>query len=122
MAAAKNRVIAGDYAGQLIGGGGVAQPSIIGGYGFSLKNKLLLNKTTVEAYEVITDEHRKSAASGVARGLVGGALLGPVGLLAGGLSAKSKGIYQVAIQFKDGKRSLIEIDEKIYKSLVQSCF
>lgn len=113
MASAKNRVIAGDYAGQLIGGGGIAQPSIIAGYGFSLKNKLLLNKTTVEACEVLTDEHRKSAASGVARGLVGGALLGPVGLLAGGLSAKSKGIYQVAIQFKDGKRSLIEIDEKI---------
>ena len=70
----------------------------------------------------ITDEHRKSASSGVARGLVGGALLGPVGLLAGGLSAKSKGIYQIAILFKDEKRSLIEVDDKIYKTLIKVLF
>ncbi len=77
---------------------------------------------TVESYELITDEHRKSAKSGIARGLVGGALLGPVGILAGGMSAKSKGIYQVPIQFKDGKRSLLEVDDKIYKAIIQACF
>ncbi len=77
---------------------------------------------TVESYELITDEHRKSAKSGIARGLVGGALLGPIGILAGGMSAKSKGIYQVAIQFKDGKRSLLEVDDKIYKAIIQACF
>ena len=81
MASAKNRVIAGDYAGKQV-----------------------------------------LSTFGVARGLVGGALLGPVGLLAGGLSAKNKGIYQVAVQFKDGSRSLIEIDDKIYKALISSCF
>lgn len=77
---------------------------------------------TVESYELITDEHRKSAKCRIARGLVGGALLGPVGILAGGMSAKSKGIYQVAIQFKDGKRSLLEVDDKIYKAIIQACF
>lgn len=77
---------------------------------------------TVESYELITDEHRKSAKSGIARGLVGGALLGPVGMLAGGMSAKSKGIYKIAIQFKDGKRSLLEVDDKIYKAIIQACF
>jgi len=117
MASAKNRVIAGDYAGkQVIGTFGMVQIAT------SLTKGVAVDKTTVESYELITDEHRKSAASGVARGLVGGALLGPVGMLAGGLSAKNKGIYQVAIQFKDGKRSLIEVDDKIYKSIVQSCF
>ena len=53
---------------------------------------------------------------------MGGALLGPVGLLAGGLSAKNKGAYQIALAFKDGKRSLIEVDDKIYKALVASLF
>ena len=77
---------------------------------------------TIESYELITDEHRKSAKSGIARGLVGGALLGPVWMLAGGMSAKSKGIYQIAIQFKDGKRSLLEVDDKIYKAIIQACF
>lgn len=77
---------------------------------------------TIESYGLITNEHRKSAKSGIARGLVGGALLGPVGMLAGGMSAKSKGIYQIAIQFKDGKRSLLEVDDKIYKAIIQACF
>ena len=111
---AKNKVIAGDYEGR----GVIAvmgRVSIVIGFG---KN-YYLTKDVVESYELITDEHRKSAASGVARGLVGGALLGPVGLLAGGLSAKNKGIYQVVLQFKDGKRSLIEIDDKIYKALIK---
>lgn len=117
MAKAKNIVIAGDYQGK--GVGATSQ----GIYIITAFMKTLdLTKENVESYEVITDEHRKSAASGVARGLVGGVLLGPVGLLAGGLSAKNKGIYQVAIQFKDGKKSLIEIDDKIYKVLVKSCF
>jgi len=117
MASAKNRVIAGDYAEkQVIGTFGMVQIAT------GLTKGIAVDKTTIDSYELITDEHRKSAASGVARGLVGGALLGPVGMLAGGLSAKNKGIYQVAIQFKDGKRSLIEVDDKIYKSIIQSCF
>lgn len=117
MAKAKNSVIAGDYIGKaVISTFGTVQ--IVTGMG----KGTLISKTTVDSYELITDEHRKSAASGVARGLVGGALLGPVGMLAGGLSAKTKGIFQVAIQFKDGKRSLIEVDDKIYKAVIQSCF
>jgi len=115
--AAKNKVIAGDYLGGKVSVGfGIASIS----YGFG--KTVMLTKDEVEAYELVTDEHRKSAASGVARGLVGGALLGPVGLLAGSLSAKSKGTYTVAIQFKDGKRSLLEVDDKIYKAIVKRCF
>lgn len=111
-----NRVIAGDYQGGKISSTfGVVQ--IQSGFNF-----ISLDKSNVESYEIITEEHRKSAASGVGRGLVGGVLLGPVGMLGGALSAKNKGIYQVAIQFKDGKKSLIEVDSKIYKSLIKSLF
>ncbi len=117
MASAKNKVIAGDYLGKIVGQS-LGQPYIVLGFAKPFN----LNNTTIESYELITDEHRKSAKSGVARGLVGGALLGPVGLLAGGISAKSKGIYQVALQFKDGKRSLIEVDDKIYKAIIKACF
>ncbi|HEY4623529.1 MAG TPA: hypothetical protein VIH12_06695, partial [Solibacillus sp.] len=80
-----------------------------------------LNKDNVKSYELITEEHRKSAVSGVTRGLVGGALLGPVGLLAG-LSAKNKGTHTIALEFMDGKKSLIEINEKLYKVLIQTLF
>lgn len=115
---AKNRVIAGDYAGKQVLGGGAAQAGIALGF----IKQLYLNKTTVESYEVIADEHNKSAASGAIKGMVGGALLGGAGMIAGALSAKEKGIYTISIQFKDGKKSLIEVDEKIYKAIIQACF
>ena len=119
MAKAKNKVIAGDYENKnVIGKAGMKHPVITLGF----VNSIPINKETVDSYELITNEHTKSAASGITRGLVGGALLGPVGLLTGIATAKNKGIYQVAIQFKDGKRSLIEIDDPAYKLLIKACF
>jgi hypothetical protein len=112
-----NRVIAGDYKGK-----GITCAAGDVFINTSISKPVKLDKFTVQSYEVITEEHRKSAASGVARGLVGGALLGPVGMLAGGLSAKNKGKYQIAIQFKDGKKSLLEVNEKIYKLLIKKLF
>lgn len=124
MGKAKNKVIAGDFIGAQVYKKGADVCIDSGGM-----SPICLNRESVEEYEVVTDEHRKSAASGVARGLVGAALLGQVGMIAGSLSAKSKGIYQVAIQFKydrkstySEKRSLIEIDDSLYKILVKNCF
>lgn len=59
-----------------------------------LIKKLNLNSLTVESYEV----------------------------LGGTAGALSKNGYQVKIVFKDGKKSLLEIDEKLYKAIVQACF
>lgn len=113
---AKNMVIAGDYAGKAVTSiGSVVQIFI------DRKNYVLLDRFGVDSYDVITEDVRKSAASGVARGAVGAALLGPVGLLAG-LSAKNKSTVTIAIRFKDGKNSLIEVDEKIYKNFIRSMF
>lgn len=114
---AKNMVIAGDYQGKGVGVS-LGTPFINIKFGKMLE----LDKFNLDSYEVITEESRKSAASGVARGIVGGALLGPVGMLAGGLSAKNKGTVTVAVQFKDGKKSLLEVDDKIYKAIVQKMF
>lgn len=113
---AQNKVIAGDYIGKMTGVS-LGQLYIATSFG----KPMYLNKQNIEAYELITDEQRKSAASGVIRGAVGATLLGPVGLLAG-LSAKNKGIYTVAIKFKDGKNSLLEVDDKFYKALIKMMF
>ena len=80
-----------------------------------------INKTTVDSYEVIDESAQKSVGSAVARGAVGSLLLGPIGLAAA-VTAKKKGVYMVAIQFKDGKRSLIEIDDYLYKNLQRTMF
>ena len=113
---AQNKVIAGDYIGKMAGVS-LGQLYIATSFG----KPMYLNKQNIESYELITDEQRKSAASGVIRGAVGATLLGPVGLLAG-LSAKNKGIYTVAIKFKDGKNSLLEVDDKFYKALIKTMF
>lgn len=113
---AQNKVIAGEYEGKNILRG---RNEVL--LYTSFTKSFPLNKKTVSSYELLTEEHRKSAVSGVSRGLVGGVILGPVGLLAG-LSAKNKGTHVLAIEFTDGKKSLIEIDEKLYKLLIQTMF
>lgn len=115
MAKAKNAVIAGDYMGCKVD----VQADYIALNGTGMH--CAISKDTVEGYELITDEVRKSAASGIARGIVGGVLLGPVGLLAA-VTAKSKGIYQLALQFRDGKRALVEVDDKRYKLMMKKLF
>jgi len=112
----KNKVIAGDYVNMgIIFSGQYVQ--IVTGF----MKTISLNKETVERYEIITEEHRKSGTSAILRGSVGAAVLGPVGLLAG-VSAKNKGTYQIAIEFKDGKKSLIEIEDKAYKLFMKTNF
>jgi hypothetical protein len=113
---AKNKVIAGDYLNRPL-------MTLAGAAAILLdwKNRINLDKTEVASYEVMTEDIRKSAASGIIRGAVGAALIGPVGILAG-LSAKNKSTITIAIRFKDGKNSLIEVDQKIYKAIVQAMF
>ena len=98
MASAKNKVVAGDYKGWIVSGfaavGIYLYPSVTQSF---LGDGVKLDKFKVESFELMTEEKVKSGASAIFRGAVGVAILGPVGILAG-LTAKSKGIYNVAIQ------------------------
>lgn len=86
-----------------------------------IKGGKSLNKYDVASYEVITEEKYKSGTSAILRGAAGVALLGGIGVLAA-LSAKSKGIYVIAVEWKNGEKSLIEIDDKLYKRFLQSMY
>lgn len=114
---AQNLVIAGDYEKSNVH---IKDGKPFLSTGFS--KKLYINGTTVKAYEVLNDEHQKSLSSGVARGIVGGALFGAVGMIAGSASGKTKGIYQIAVEFNDGKKSLLEVDETIHSAIITQCF
>ena len=116
MAFDKNKVIAGDYENKMVSLSGGKAVIMLGMF-----KTLTIDKTTVESYEVVDETSRKSATSAVGRAAVGGLILGPIGLAAG-LSAKSKGIHTVAIQFKDGCRSLVVVDDKIYKAIISKVF
>lgn len=116
---AKNKVLSGAYQGHFVNPGSFGgSPYCNGPWGADTH---YINKSTVEMYELITEEKVKSASSAILRGAAGAALLGPVGLLAG-LSAKNKGINTVAIMWSDGQKSLMEVDDKVYKSIVKAMF
>ena len=55
------------------------------------------------------ENSRRSAKSGVVRGAVGGALLGPLGMLAGVGSAKQKGKTTFVVQYSDGSRRTVTV-------------
>lgn len=116
---AKNKVIAGDYEGVDVFCA-FGDLSLIGTVNMKTVN-MKLDKSTIRNYDVMDEESRKSATSAVGRAAVGTFLLGPVGLLAG-VTAKRKGIYTIAIEYHNGGKSLIEIDEKRYKLLIKKLF
>ena len=85
---------------------------------FKKNRRIYITKETVESYEEIGSESQKSLRSGVARGVVGGALFGGIGAIAGASSGKSKTSHTVSILFKDGTKCLCELDNDMYKNLV----
>ena len=111
-----NTVIAGEYVNKVVVP--KSKYMLIGGIG----TKVIVNAKTVKAYEVVNENSQKSAASGIARGIVGGALLGGVGAIAGAASGKSKSTHQVAVEFMNGKKSLLELDDKCYNLFLKVCF
>ena len=119
MASAKNRAIAGDYAEWFVNY--ISGKVTIDEPRWGKKQRIPVTKDTVESYEVIEEESNVSAASAVGRGAIGALLLGPVGLAAA-LSAKKKGIYTIGITFKDGKRSMLEVDKDKYKAITTILF
>lgn len=73
----------------------------------------------VTNYTVI-DETNKDQYS-VWKGALGVALLGGFGAVAG-IGGKKKKEYLIAIEWKDGEKSLICLDEDAYKVFVKSMF
>lgn len=92
-----NRVIAGDYKGK-----GVLCP-LLGTPRITLPmfRTLEINKDTVESYEVQNEVSQmwKNANR-----------------------VFSKDRYRIAINFKDGKRSLLEVDERIFRIITKELF
>lgn len=116
MTRARNKVISGDYEGKLVGSFSSTAYIIL-----KLGNNLDLNRFTVDNIVPLDDDSQISVASAATRGFIGELLLGPIGLVAAA-TAKRNGIHIVGIEFKDGKRSVVEIDDKIYKALISACF
>lgn len=78
-----------------------------------------LTKRNISSYTVI-DETNKDQYS-IWKGALGVALLGGFGAVAG-IGGKNKKEYLIAIEWKDGEKSLILIDDEYYKVFMKSMF
>ena len=114
-----NIVIAGDYKNKPV----MASP--IKGEAYlqiGITKKIPLNKTTVEKYEVQGGKEKANTAGAVGRGIVGGALFGGVGAIIGAATRKKKSLTRVAVDFKDGKHSLIQMNDDVLGKFQQGLF
>ena len=83
------------------------------------KNHGYFIKSWISSYVVI-DESNKNQYS-FWKGALGVALLGGIGAIAG-MGGKKKKEYLIAIEWKEGGKSLILLDDEYYKVFVKNMF
>jgi len=117
MAKAKNLVVSGDFLNYSV-------ESIWGEISLTSfgSKSISINKQSIESIEILDSTKQRDTGSTIARGIVGGILLGPAGMIGGAILGKSAGIHLLSIIFKNGKRSLLEIDDKIYKEIIKKMY
>lgn len=113
----KNIVVDGDYAGCSVVYPHIGESYIVLG----MTKRLLINKETVAACEILNEKDNTSMVSSVAKGFIGGLLFGMPGMVAGAFIGKSYLEYLIAIQFKDGTECLLQVDEKNCQNIVKAC-
>ena len=110
MIMASNSVISGDFLGS---------PVSVSWKGELTVKGFPLNKYTILSCDFISQSKKKSVASAIGRAAVGGALIGPIVLLAG-VTAKSKGTYLVSLTCIEDVSFVLEIDDNIKNILLRS--
>lgn len=106
----KNYVVEGKYKNRKIDGGSILNIDV---------ELQPLSKRYISSYTVI-DESNKDQYS-FWKGTLGVALFGGLGAIAG-INGKKKKEYLIAVEWKDGEKSLISLDEEYYKVFVKSNF
>lgn len=110
-----NTVIAGDYQGKWIRMPNDKTVLVELGLGKTVR----IDKQSVKQYD-LAQQNTKTGFS-VGKAVLGAAAFGDIGVVAGA-GGKQKSTYQVIVYFRDGKKSLLEVDEKIYKAITVNLF
>lgn len=116
MASARNIVLAGDYTGCRVFCMSAKLAYISG----TMKkiDDIFLAPEQVVRYEIMTEDVIRSGNSLLLTGSLDPACLLKLRLHASP-AMQNKGIYTIAVKFQDGKRSLMEVDEKIYAAIAR---
>ena len=76
----------------------------------------------VDDLDEVSEENKVQVLGAAGWGTVGALALGPVGLLAGlVLGGRGKKVV-FAVKFNDGKRALVEVNQKVWKKIVVARF
>lgn len=118
---AKNTVIAGDYVGARVYLPGWLMGEDSPAYISTSDGDLTISKHTVANIGVVDETTKSGLKSGVIRAAMGGLVLGPIGLAAG-LTARSSKEITLSVDFKNGKRCMIEVDNEIYKRILKCMY
>ena len=133
----ENGVLAGDYQGYRIDNNEIQLPlrescriqKEIEAQGYrSIRSDryIPLNKNFVETYELIddVDDKKRDVLNAMWRGGIGQMIFGTAGGVGGALLAKTRdeGYKIVAVQFRNGKQSLIRLDQKAWEQFLADCF
>ena len=89
------------------------------------KNRILgetIRGSELELVETATEQNVKKLAGTVGWGIVGGAVLGPLGLLGGLLLGGRKKEVTFVAKFKDGRKMLATTDPKIFIKIQAAAF
>lgn len=83
----------------------------------------VINEQSIQSVEIINREGiLTDYGSSIARGVAGGLLLGDAGLIAGAGMGKQSSINMLQITWKDGQKSLVEVDSIILSKLNIICW
>lgn len=112
MIRSQNVVIAGAYRGKQIARY-TREPYIILGRNSTLQ----LDQSTVKSVKELGKDSCINVPDTAVRGYMGELVFGPTGLAAA-MTARRDQVYKLEILFKDGKQSVIEVDESLYKYIM----
>lgn len=110
-----NKVIAGNYKGsrifQIIG----KELKIYFGKGFDI-TKISIDPLAIKHFEIIESQKAKNPEFNIGTAIAGDLMFGPWGLLLGTIGQKpTKGYTRIGLEFHDGAKCIIELDEKFMK-------
>lgn len=112
----RGKVIAGDYKNyEVVSYGGRC-------YFEHLLNSVSVNRNVISRYEIVSNIEKHPFWGTLVKGLIGKTLFGTIGAASAMSTSMGRKVYIISIEFKNGKRSLIEVPDVDYKSILQALY
>ena len=115
----KNTVIKGDYKNWYLSIHKEMDKLILEG----INDNIEISNNTIIDYDIKYTEFKRDIIDIVIRIIIGVLLIGPIGILAGFTANKSFISYRlISIEIKNGNKSLVKIDNRTFKYLVEKVY